>query len=71
MSESTSGKLIDDARETSRKAEEVASHHAGIDLADRLKAAEEVIERQKRHLMEAAAMIDKLVEVLGGKRRTG
>lgn len=71
MSESTSEKLIDDARETSRKAEEVASHHAGTDLADRLKAAEEVIERQKRHLMEAAAMIDKLVEVLVGKRRTG
>jgi vacuolar-type H+-ATPase subunit H len=71
LSESTSEKLIDDARETSRKAEEVASHHAGLDLAERLKAAEEVIETQKRHLMEAAAMIDKLVEVLGGKRRTG
>jgi len=49
----------------------VASHHAGLDLAERLKAAEEVIATQKRHLMEAAAMIDKLVEVLGGKRRTG
>ena len=71
MSEITSEKLIDEARSASRKAEEVASHHAGLDLADRLRAAEEVIERQKRHLLEAAAMIDKLVEVLGGKRRTG
>lgn len=71
MSENTSEKLISDATATSRKAEEVASHHAGLDLAERLKAAEEVIETQKRHLMEAAAMIDKLVEVLGGKRRTG
>jgi len=70
LSEPTSEKLIDEARAASRKAEEVASHHAGIDLAERLKAAEQVIETQKRHLMEAAAMIDKLVEVLGGKRRT-
>lgn len=71
MSENTSERLIDEAREASRKAEEVASYHAGLDLAERLKAAEQVIETQKRHLMEAAAMIDKLVEVLGGKRRTG
>ena len=68
MSENTSGKLIDEAREASRKAEEVASYHAGLDLAERLKAAEQVIETQKRHLMEAAAMIDKLVEAICGKR---
>lgn len=69
MSTDTSAKLIDEARAAARKAEEIASHHAGVDLADRLRAAEEVIERQKKQLLEAASMIDRLLEVIRG--RTG
>lgn len=68
MSSDTSERLIDEARATSRKAEEVAAHHAGLDLSERLRAAEEVIKTQRRHLIEAAAMIDKLVEAIYGKR---
>ena len=68
MSPTTSESLTDQARTAARKAEEVASHHAGTDLAERLKAAEEVIERQKRQLLEAAGMINRLVEVIGGQR---
>ncbi len=65
----TSAKLIDEAHAAARKAEEIASHHAGLDLADRLRAAEEVIDRQKRQLLEAAGVIDKLLEVIRGRGR--
>lgn len=68
MSHDSSENLSEQARAVARKAEEVASHHAGVDLAARLAAAEEVIATQKRHLLAAANMINRLVEVISGKR---
>lgn len=60
-------KLTDEARETARKCEEVASYHSGIDLTERLRAADIVIERQRQQLLVAAAMIDRLREAIDGK----
>lgn len=68
MSHDSSENLSEQARSVARKAEEVASHHAGVDLAERLAAAEEVIARQKTHLLSAAKMIDTLVRVMNAKR---
>lgn len=64
---STSASLTDEAREAARKCEEVASYHSGIDLTERLRAADIVIERQRQQLLAAAVMIDKLREAIGGR----
>lgn len=54
--------------ETARKCEEVAFYHSGIDLAERLRAVDEVIEKQKQQLLVAAAAIDELTLEVAGER---
>lgn len=63
-SQTTSARLSDEARAVARKCEEIASYHSGIDLEARLRAADEVIERQRQQLLAAAVLLDRLREAI-------
>lgn len=68
MSENMSENLLTEAVAAAKRAEEVARHSAGVDLAERLRAVEVVVAAQKAQLFAAAEMIYTLVEVMSGRR---
>lgn len=61
-------KLTEEARAVARKVEEVASYHAGTDLAERLKHAEDGMAAQREQMLAAVKIIDRLVEALDERR---